>query len=175
MHNKNDWSIFIPPVSLALALIMVGYAIGVVEGNVYPFFPSHPPATATSTEVWYCHGTPCPPEDAIEIQINNIYKQIGIPTSTDAESGQANNCPTHCEEMTADQCFQDYDYCMEQIPQVALTSTAWNCKNFIGDSLYLNGAVLDVSFKRSISIDVTMGGTSTPESEGYSECTHLTN
>lgn len=69
--------------------------------------------------------------------------QPQCPTSTDTESAQVNQCP--------------YDTCA-LAPQVAPTSTEWSCAE-------------KLNTWTPYSVQTT--GTSTPESEGYNDCTQI--
>jgi hypothetical protein len=144
--NRTQWGLWIPLGAAIFAMTATVFLVGFQAAKDLQ------PAPATSDEVWYCHGTPCPPQDAIEIQIGNIYKQIGIPACTDTESGQMNNskCGGWNDTSTNECMFGDVpiqpsdDDCvwgsapgnsgecsLNPVPlsalQITPTSTAWSC------------------------------------------------
>lgn len=181
MHNRNDWGLWIPlaliPICLAAFLICIAWGVSRIALSYSQ------PAPATSTPY-----VPIPEYISSQMIVNASATVFGsqltahyailyvdstdkvirsVPTSTDTESGQDyDSAPQVAPTGTWNAVIQSWGGVIGATSTVvsipATTSTEWSCptSEFFGPG---NPSTLTVTF----------GGTSTPESEGFSDCTQI--
>lgn len=200
--DKTQWGLWIPLLAVIFLTTALIFFAGFKAGQASRTAPATPPPTDNgffSPPFFFAAiGTPCLTITAYnKFDIHNMSGDgsqpdgdwhCTIPTSTDTESEQVtypnciaqtdeNNvrtgwywCSEKTDEGSAEGLTQEPKYWIPQGPQVAPTSTEWSCQFPITGFIFTGNPTRTHPILESI---LTTIGTSTPESEGYSDCTQL--
>jgi hypothetical protein len=177
MNNKTQWRLWIPLIFCIVVIFSVGAIVGeVYDSWVHGFFPfPQPPARATNTGpgVVSCHFNSQFPE-SVTISSNDAPCSINLPLSASLviTSSSATledllgiatiTAPTSTPSKPSDIRYIDMKPAPTSTPQVK----EWNCGEY-------SGGVRSSTYLVLGGMLVKTTGTSTPESEGYSDCTQI--